>query len=115
MAAWFLGDAEISIQSSFTGRALRESVYQVDINLDGQFDEKDTLADGNLYKLTSPVNPCGNLIPAIFKYSHSVTLLGQTSGGGSCSVLGLTTLTATSSRFRACTICPTSRTDSITR
>ena len=91
VAAWFLGDAEISIQSSFTG-ARSTSVYQADINLDGQFDEKDTLADKNLYCLTSPVSfSCGNLIPAIFKYSHSVTLLGQTSGGGSCSVLGLTT------------------------
>ena len=48
--------------------------------------------DKNLYCLISPVSfSCGNLVPSILKNSHKVTLLGQTSGGGSCSVLGLTT------------------------
>lgn len=90
-AAWFLGEAEISSQSTLTG-ARSTCHYQADVNLDGKYDEKDTVADKNLYCLISPNSfSCGNLIPAIFKYSHNVTLVGQTSGGGSCAVLGLTT------------------------
>ena len=56
------------------------------------FDEKDTVADKNLYCLISPVSfSCGNLVPAALKSSQKVTLLGKTSGGGSCVVLPLTT------------------------
>ena len=88
-ASWFLGEAEVSAQSTLTG-ARSTSHYQADVNLDGKFDEKDTVSDKNLYCLISPNSfSCGNLIPAIFKYSHDVTLLGQTSGGGSCAILGL--------------------------
>ena len=90
-AAWFLGEAEISVQSTLTG-AHSTSLYQADINLDGTYDEKDTVADKNLYCLISPVSfSCGNLLPAMFKNSHKVTLLGQASGGGSCSILHLST------------------------
>lgn len=34
---------------------------------------------------------CGNLVPNVFKNSHNVTIIGQTSGGGSCMVLPATT------------------------
>jgi C-terminal processing protease CtpA/Prc len=91
VAAWFLGEAKVSMQSTFTG-ARSTGVYQADINLDGEYDEKDTVSDKNLYCLISPNSfSCGNLVPAILKNAHSVTLIGQTSGGGSCEVNGLTT------------------------
>ena len=32
---------------------------------------------------------CGNLVPSAFNESNVVTLLGRTSGGGSCSVLNI--------------------------
>ena len=58
------------------------------MNRDGVFDEKDTVADKNLFCLTSPVCfSCGNLVPCAFKESGKVTLLGRTTGGGSCGVL----------------------------
>ena len=34
---------------------------------------------------------CGNLVPAFFKGSNGITLLGKTSGGGTCAVLPFTT------------------------
>ena len=89
-ASWFLGEAEVSMKSMLTG-AQSTSHYQADVNLDGKFDENDTVSDRNLYCLISPQSfSCGNLVPAMFKYSHDVTLIGQTSGGGSCAVLELT-------------------------
>ena len=67
-------------------------VYRADINLDHEFDERDTVADKKLYCLVSPVSfSCGNLVPAVFKSSQRVTLLGRTSGGGSCTVQPLST------------------------
>ena len=63
------------------------SVYRADVTLDRKFDEKDTVTDKNLYCLISPVSfSCGNLVPAALKSSQKVTLLGRTSGGGSCAV-----------------------------
>ena len=48
--------------------------------------------DYNLFCLTSPKSfSCGNLVPSVLKNSHLVTILGQTSGGGSCVVRPLTT------------------------
>ena len=61
--------------------------YSIDVNLDGVFDENDSIADKNLYCITSPVSfSCGNLVPSLLKESGRVTLLGNTSGGGACSV-----------------------------
>jgi len=91
VAAWYLGEAGFSIRSSFTG-AISTGTYQIDANLDGVFDEHDTVADKKLYCLISPYSfSCGNLIPNVFKSSHVVTLLGRESGGGSCSVLPMST------------------------
>ena len=89
--AWYLGEASFSIKNTFTG-ALSNSVYRVDLNLDHVFDERDTVSGKKLYCLISPISfSCGNLVPAALKASQRVTLLGKTSGGGSCVVQPLTT------------------------
>ena len=88
---WLLGDAPFSVKDMSTG-AMSTSVYRADINLDRVFDERDTVSDKNLYCLISPVSfSCGNLVPAALKSSQKVTLLGRTSGGGSCVVQPLST------------------------
>ena len=95
VASWFLGEAAISIRSSLTG-AVSTGIYSADVNLDGKFDENDTVKDKNLYCIISPYSfSCGNLLPNIFKHSNKVTLLGKTSGGGSCSVLQMSTASGT--------------------
>ena len=56
--------------------------------------EQDTLANRglNLYCLVSPLSfSCANLVPWAFKENGSVTLLGKTSGGGSCLVAPMNT------------------------
>ena len=83
---WLLGDAPFSVKDMSTG-AMSTSVYRADVNLDRVFDENDTVSDKKLYCLISPVSfSCGNLVPAALKSSQKVTLLGRTSGGGSCIV-----------------------------
>ena len=86
--AAFLGDGYISIKNTMSG-ALSTTVYNVDMNLDHQFDEDDFgLRGKKLFCLTSPVSfSCGNLVPSVFRNSHRVTLIGDTTGGGSCMVL----------------------------
>ena len=84
--SWFLGEAPFSLTSPATG-ALSTSFCRADVNLDREFNDLDTVADKNLYCLVSPVSfSCGNLVPWVFKASGAVTLLGDTSGGGSCVV-----------------------------
>ena len=88
---WFLGDAPFAVKNMGTG-ALTNAIYRADVNLDGTFDEKDTVADKNLFCLISPVSfSCGNLVPAALMSSETVTLIGRTSGGGSCVVQPMTT------------------------
>ncbi len=91
--ATFLGQADLSTKNTLTG-AMTDAVYTIDTNLDGVFDENDTLAGKGLhfYCLESPISfSCGNLVPNAFKASHQVTLLGQPSSGGSCAVHPLCT------------------------
>lgn len=93
--SWFLGEGAVSVQSAATG-GVATTVYRSDLNLDHVFDEKDTLEDKNLYCLISPMSfSCGNLVPSFFKNSGKVTLLGQNSGGGACSVQSLVSGTGT--------------------
>ena len=98
---WFLGDANYSYRNTFTG-AQTTRYLRADVNLDHQFDENDTLAGRglNLYCLISPKSfSCGNLVPWVLKSSGEVTLLGKTSGGGSCVVGFATTAWGTSYRY----------------
>jgi hypothetical protein len=91
VCAWFLGEASLITTSAMTGAA-STATYRADINLDGVFDEKDTVRDKKLFCLIGPYSfSCGNLVPNIFRSSGRVTLLGKQSGGGSCSVLGMST------------------------
>ena len=107
--AAFLGRGEINIKDTLTG-ATSTTQYFIDTNRDGEFDFNDTIAEKgyNLYCLSSPVSfSCGNLVPNVFKTSTYVTLIGQTSGGGSCSKLPLSTARGSmfmiSSNYRLCT------------
>ncbi|MBR0368681.1 MAG: hypothetical protein IJH86_09865 [Clostridia bacterium] len=85
--SWFLGEGSMSIKDTLTG-AMSTTTYRCDVNLDREYDARDTVQDKNLFCLISPVSfSCGNLVPSAFKASNRVTLLGRTSGGGSCSVM----------------------------
>ena len=98
---WFLGEGNYSYRNTFTGSQTTR-YFRADVNLDRQFDENDTLADRglNLYCLISPKSfSCGNLVPWGLKSSGEVTLLGKTSGGGSCVVGFNTTAWGTSYRY----------------
>lgn len=92
VTGWFIGLASITAVDTFSG-AQATARYLVDTNLDREFDERDCLlGEYHLYCLTSPESfSCGNLLPWLFKASGMVTLMGDTSGGGSCVVFPLTT------------------------
>ena len=91
LMSWLLGDAPFSVKDTFTG-ALSTASYRADVNLDRKFNSGDVLDDKNVFVLISPVSfSCGNLVPAALKASDKVTLLGRTSGGGSCIVQPLST------------------------
>ena len=94
--AWFLGEANIGMKDTMTG-AVCASTYRCDANRDREFDERDTVEDKNLFVLTSPFSfSCGNLVPCALKDSGKVTVLGRTSGGGSCVVLDISSAWGTS-------------------
>ena len=91
LMGWILGDAPFSVKDTFTG-ALSTASYRADVNLDRQFDSRDVVDDKNIFVLISPVSfSCGNLVPAALKSSNKVTLIGRTTGGGSCVVQPLST------------------------
>ena len=91
LMGWILGDAPFSVKDTFTG-ALSTATYRADVNLDRKFNNGDVLDDKNIFVLISPVSfSCGNLVPAVFKASDKVTLVGRTTGGGSCIVQPLST------------------------
>jgi hypothetical protein len=91
VVAWMLGYCDLHFTNPVTNSYSTAS-YKVDVNLDGVFDEKDSIADKNLFCLISPVSfSCGNLVPSLLKESGKVTLLGGTSGGGACTVQHVST------------------------
>ena len=99
----FLGKGTMTCRDSITD-TMCNSCYLVDTNRDGVFDDNDTLQSPELkarglklYCFISNVSfSCGNIVPCIFKDSKKVTLIGQTSGGGACSMAGMSSATGTS-------------------
>ena len=86
VTAWMIGYCDFHMTNPITG-SFATSSFKVDVNLDGKFDDSDTVANKNLYCITSPISfSCGNLVPSLLKESGKVTMLGNTSGGGACSV-----------------------------
>ena len=97
--AWLLGEASISIENTMTG-SMCSAIYRADVNRDRKFDENDTIKDKNIYCLISPLSfSCGNLLPCALKDSNRATLLGRTSGGGSCAVQYVSSAWGTSFRI----------------
>ena len=77
----------MTVKDTLTGAYVCES-FKADANLDGVFDEKDSLAGYDLFCVTSPCSfSCGNMASSELRNSHIVTMLGQTSGGGTCIVV----------------------------
>lgn len=91
-----LGDGSVSALNPMTV-AMATAVYNVDLNLDHQYGQEDQgLTTKNVYCLTSPVSfSCGNLVPCVFKNSNQVTIIGRTSGGGSCVVIPMSSACGT--------------------
>ena len=96
----FLGEGSVTVENTMSG-AIATGKYKVDMNLDRKFDDQDLgLTGKNLFCLISPNSfSCGNLVPNVFKNTGKVMLLGRTSGGGSCSVLPLSTVYGTDFRI----------------
>ena len=95
---WYLDIASFALRDTMTD-ALSIMNYDCDLNLNevSREDDGDNLVGRyRLYCLVSPVSfSCGNLVPAFFKDSHQVTLIGQRTGGGSCVVLPCSTASGT--------------------
>lgn len=92
--SWFTGEALLALRDTLTGSETITSYY-ADVNLDGKSkgEAEDTVSGGdyNLYCLISGNSfSCGNLVPAAFRATGTVTLIGRRSGGGSCVVLPCT-------------------------
>ena len=84
----FCNKADLYYENVLTGQRMKCS-YEVDRNLDGRFDEKDseTQYHLNFALLVSPYSfSCGNLLPSLLK-DYGIPLIGQQTGGGSCCVL----------------------------
>ena len=84
--SWFIGETVLALRDTLTGSETLTSYY-ADVNLNGKSkgETEDTVSGGdyNLYCLISGNSfSCGNLVPAAFKASGDVTLLGRRSGGG---------------------------------
>ena len=95
--SWFLGEGYITTANTFTG-GMGVSCYRADINRDHEFTEEDSLfGKKKLFCLISPITfSSANLTAAMLKSSGAVTVLGQTSLGGSglrtCAVSGWDTV-----------------------
>ena len=80
--------ADIYYENALTGQKVKCS-YEVDRNLDGQFDEKDKAVKYDLnfgLVISSFSFSCGNMLPGLLK-DYGIPLFGKQSGGGSCCVL----------------------------
>jgi len=113
IASWLCGGVTEKIYNPTTG-AYCEYEVKADINADGQFDENDTIADLNLYVITSSTSfSCGNMLPCNIADNRDMSavspnpktvIMGTKSGGGACFVddqifVGPQTYTRSSSIF----------------
>ncbi len=97
VVAAFLGKASFSVENALSGSLITNN-YACDINFDTKFDEDETLAGKglNLYCLTTKASfSCGNLVPCVFKEDPHVSIIGQKSGGGACTIGTISTATGT--------------------
>ena len=97
VASWILGSANLCTTNPTTGSRYNV-VTQADTNLDNIITEEDhlDLSKVDVYCLTTLNSfSCGNYLPAMLKDSGKVTMLGQTSGGGSCMVGNMVTADGT--------------------
>ncbi len=102
MLSMILGRSSMVVKDTMTGAYVYES-FQADANLDGVFDEKDSLSGYDLYCITSPNTfSCGNLAASELKNSNIVTMLGRESGGGTCIVMPFTLADGTVVRISSC-------------
>ncbi len=93
IGSWVLGSFEMNTINATTEAQFTVS-YMADVDLDGRITRDDFLDLNrlNVYCLICENSfSCGNLLPAAFKQSGLVTLLGQTSGGGACVVIPIMT------------------------
>ena len=92
VCAWALGTHTLYIEDTATG-GQSSTLYTFDANLNHVFnDSGDSVRTKNLFCLISPNSfSCGNLVPAVFRASGKVTLLGKASTGGACVVQVLST------------------------
>ena len=108
--SWALGPCRFSTVNP-KSEAQYTVGYQADVNLDGRITAADALdlSRFKVYCLISEFSfSCGNLVPAAFKESGLVTLLGRKSGGGACVVQPAVAADGTvyqySSRYRLSTV-----------
>ncbi len=105
VCSWALGSSTLHIAETNSG-AQSTTLYTYDGNLNHVYGEKeDSVNDKNIFCLISPNSfSCGNLVPATFRSSGKVTLLGKASSGGACAVQLLSTADGTlfciSGRYR---------------
>lgn len=87
LTAFFTQTPSMTVMHDQTGECF-ETYYDVDLNFDGVYDEKDTYAGQyNFYLLTSGYSfSCGNYFPTVMKEKGWMTLIGHKTGGGECAV-----------------------------
>jgi len=112
IASWLCGGVTEKIYNPTTG-AYCEYEVKADINGDGKFDDYDTIANYNLYLITSSGSfSCGNMLPCNIADNRDMSttaspktvIMGNKSGGGACFVddeifLGPQSYTRSSSTF----------------
>ena len=103
ITSWFLGQTDNHTKNTITGSSSTVS-FIADIDFDGTWnnlnqyaeyertkdpskinDPDDTICNLKRYCITSLYSfSCGNLMPSHVAFKDTVTLIGQTSGGGTC-------------------------------
>lgn len=87
IASWLSGSVTSKTRDAITGDYnISKGSYDLDRN--DIIDDNDSLINYNVYCMISGGSfSCANLIPSMVKENGNVKLIGQTSGGGSCSIM----------------------------